>query len=737
MIQQSINEELKCQEHNEQAIFIDFSIKDSRLQNKCLKCVGRERQLWVDVQEADRHLENVKQTVLNEKQFLHQKNLEVLQELSSQLKQLKITFNNNLDKTLLNIDQQIEFIQKAIDKENKSIIGLKISQLDSFESQNNSVQLQQIDYQQLQSFYGEQIKRLRMDQQFIQFEENLKKIEYNQKDSIQEVIQTFSSGIFQSSRILNQNWHCDNHQLQVALVDLNEQGVVPNRLACIDCVTEYPIKYTKLEQLKQFWLDYVDKTLNYQEQQQINLNEKASKAMQRFSVYQEVISNLVQQLTQTILLRNTPNCQVTQNLIKLKTKNWYQLDKSEIIEISNLMSITKKQEIINDSIRNEFKGLQIQLKTNFLDSFKTFQENLIAAFQQIYEEIQIELNTVETEQYSNNSPVTESGNLQLQNQNTMKQPFKYEIINTIKDQRIETFAFNENHSLLAVGYYDSNKIKIHEFNQGQMIEIQELTDHKQCIFCLNFFKQSQQLLSGSFDNTIIIWEMDSNNKWNFKFSLNGHGGGIYCLSLNNNENQIISGSADKSIKIWDKDQEWKCIQTLSVHKNQITSISLSQSNQYLVSCSSKDEQIFIFKFQVDQKLWIQFQAIKMDNWGFKVCFLENLTFAFQPFNNTKMYIFQINNSNNQFIKECEVEVKAGNSCYHLFPLQFIQSKLMIINRNGGTINFIRKQENGSYITQFFIDYEADRIFGTMSEDGQYLITWDKQSQEIQIRQYRE
>lgn len=43
-------------------------------------------------------------------------------------------------------------------------------------------------------------------------------------------------------------------------------------------------------------------------------------------------------------------------------------------------------------------------------------------------------------------------------------------------------------------------------------------------------------MSGSFDNTIIIWEMNSDCKWNLKFSLNGHGGGIYCLGLTNNEN---------------------------------------------------------------------------------------------------------------------------------------------------------------------------------------------------------
>ncbi|CAD8214283.1 unnamed protein product [Paramecium pentaurelia] len=363
-----LNKELKCLEHNKQAKVHAYKINAEKICSR-----------------ADRHLKTLN------KQF--EKRNTLFQQYLFQLLQAR------------KISQQLD--QRGLNQINSN---LKIIVFNS------------------NKFYGEQITRFRIDQQFIQFEENLKKIQYSQKDSLQEVIQTFSSEIYYSSRLLNQNWRQENHKLQVALIDLNEQAVVPNRLACIDFVAKYPIKDTKFQQLKQFQLDYVDKTLKYEEQQQINLHEKASKAIH---------ANLVQQLFSTMLLRNALRYRAKQKLINLKTKNWYQLEQLEIIEISNLISKTKKQDILNGSIRNEFKDYKLNQK-NFLDSFKTFQENLIAAFQQIYEEIQIYLNTVETDQYPNNSPDTESENLQQQqNQKAMKQTFKYEIINSVKDYRIE------------------------------------------------------------------------------------------------------------------------------------------------------------------------------------------------------------------------------------------------------------------------------------------------------------
>ncbi|CAD8196039.1 unnamed protein product [Paramecium octaurelia] len=747
MIQTQREKEQMCLEHNESAIYFDFSTNDQRPQNRCLRCVERQ-QLWVDVQVAEKQFENVKRTVWSEKQALHQNNLEILQGLFGQLKEFKTTFNTYIDKTLQNMDQQIQFIKNGIEKENKSISELSISQLDQLESQNTNQQHLFIDYKELQNCYKEQINRLKMHQQFTQFEENLKKIEYNQQNLIKDVIQTFSSEIFQQSRLSNQNWQCENHKLQVALVDLNEQATVPNRMACIDCVTEYPIKYTKLEQLKQLWLSYVDNTLKYQEQQQQQLEEQAQKAMSKFSSYREVITDLSQQLIQGMVFRDVSQCKATQNLINLKTKNWYQLNKLEIIEISNILSQKNKFEVINEAIKNEFQIYQVQLMKKILNSFKSFQEKLIAAFQQISGEISGGMNISEINEQTNNSIGENSlqiqpQNLQLKNQNTQMTQFKYEIINSFKEERVETFAFNADYSLVAAGFFDSSKINIYEFNQGQIEKIQELRDHEEYIICLKFFKKSNQLVSGSYDKTIIIWEKNNNNLWGLKFKLIGHKQGIFCIAINNNENWIISssggsgsGSGDYSIKVWDQDKEWQCIQTLP-HKFEISSFSLSQSNEYLVSCSRKDNSIQIFKLQNNHKNWSLFQKIDIEEWGIKVCFLEGLTFAFQPFNNKKMQIFSINDSNDQFIKKQDVQVEAGNDCYFHFPLQFVQTKLMIVDRNGSKVNIIKKQENGTYVTQLVLDYDANRIFGTMTEDGKFLITWDNKYSQIQIRQYQE
>jgi len=55
-----------------------------------------------------------------------------------------------------------------------------------------------------------------------------------------------------------------------------------------------------------------------------------------------------------------------------------------------------------------------------------------------------------------------------------------------------------------------------------------------------------QLVSGSFDKLIKIWNYTNGNCLK---TLNGHKGNIYSL-IKINENQFLSGGADKSIKMW-------------------------------------------------------------------------------------------------------------------------------------------------------------------------------------------
>ncbi|CAD8149829.1 unnamed protein product [Paramecium pentaurelia] len=317
---------------------------------------------------------------------------------------------------------------------------------------------------------------------------------------------------------------------------------------------------------------------------------------------------------------------------------------------------------------------------------------------------------------------------------------KYELIDTIQDEQINSFAFNQDASLM-VGGYESSKIQVFEFKKGQLKMIQQLNFHKKSIYCQYFMKKSDGFLSGSCDKTISICYLNDNQKWDIKQRLEGHQGGINCLLMNRNEDLLISSSDDMLIKFWIKDNDlWECSQTIGGHSSFVSSISLNTTENQLVSCS-KDSQILIHQYDQEQKMWMVFQIIKIKQWGRRLCFINDQILVFQPEKREQMHIYQLDSIDKYFVKTKEVIVGVGSErkknrgCFWFFPQQYVQQKQIVLNKNGCCVNLIKKVENDEFATIQSIDFQTKVIFGRMTDDGEYLITWDDRSGSIQIRKY--
>ena len=89
-----------------------------------------------------------------------------------------------------------------------------------------------------------------------------------------------------------------------------------------------------------------------------------------------------------------------------------------------------------------------------------------------------------------------------------------------------------------------------------------------------------KLASGSWDNAIKIWNVDSGECIR---TLAGHSGYVMALHLLS-DTKLASGSNDSTIKIWNLDSG-DCIQTLKGHSTMIFSLQLLAKNQ-LASGSS-------------------------------------------------------------------------------------------------------------------------------------------------------
>ncbi|CAD8179765.1 unnamed protein product [Paramecium pentaurelia] len=330
--------------------------------------------------------------------------------------------------------------------------------------------------------------------------------------------------------------------------------------------------------------------------------------------------------------------------------------------------------------------------------------------------------------------------------------FKY---NTIINQKIEQFshsiAINQNNSLLLVS--NSTKIEMFVILEEKLKKIQQIICHKRKVVSLNFFRTNRLFITGSFDSYIILWSTIMMSKPKYIQKLLGHNSTIQCIIKRlPNEDLIISCSTDYTIKFWiqlpKNNQQWICSQTVSVHQNIVWGISINQQGNQVIS-SGEDHLILVIEQNQQTQNWFIKQMIQVDQSGFSLCYINKNAFIFQPESSENLIVYTLN-ENQEFMKFKNFKVFGqGYCCYPYFPSIYNNQKQLLINKNGNYLNIMKVQEENQdtkynyteaeYSLKIIqvINYENYYIFGTLSDDGQYLITWDKISREIQFRKYQE
>ncbi|CAD8204330.1 unnamed protein product [Paramecium pentaurelia] len=416
--------------------------------------------------------------------------------------------------------------------------------------------------------------------------------------------------------------------------------------------------------------------------------------------------------------------------------NWPQFKLNDAKFVSQLSQDI--QPIIKTKINNQLLLKEQQLQINISQKCEQQIRDIQKSMEQklIDKEILLEQKNKEIECLNSKLNIKEQQTIQSTHSINLK-PFNYQIIQQSSISQNDwcyAIAFDNDCSTLVAGC--ESQIKVYEFKQGIIKEIQTLNEHQSRVFTLNFMKKSKQFISGSVDKSIRIWKQNQNYLWSSLQILNGHNGVISCLVLNINEDLIISGSHDNTIKFWIKKNEWLCQQTITDHSDSVYGLSLNQQQNRIVSCGD-DKLILIIENQGQNTEWKVIQKININNYGLRVCFIDNNMFTLSQYNQEYISVFEMNNINKQFTKTRDITIKCGSDCNCLFPQQYINQKCILLSKNGEYVNLIRKKQNGEFLTEQSIHFATYSIFGGMSEDGQYLITWDKQSCQIQIRKYHE
>ncbi|KAG1903968.1 WD40 repeat-like protein [Suillus fuscotomentosus] len=135
----------------------------------------------------------------------------------------------------------------------------------------------------------------------------------------------------------------------------------------------------------------------------------------------------------------------------------------------------------------------------------------------------------------------------------------------------------------------------HDANSESMEDIQSLDRVTREVLAGSSRKRAKRpvLISGSLDNTIKVWDIDTAKATQTLF---GHIEGVWAVA--SDKLRLISGSHDRTIKVWNR-EEGRCTATLVGHRGAVTCLGLGEDK---IISGSDDGDIRIWSFAGDNRL---------------------------------------------------------------------------------------------------------------------------------------
>ncbi|CAK62878.1 unnamed protein product (macronuclear) [Paramecium tetraurelia] len=325
--------------------------------------------------------------------------------------------------------------------------------------------------------------------------------------------------------------------------------------------------------------------------------------------------------------------------------------------------------------------------------------------------------------------------------------FCYELLSelTIHQKQVcYAITFNQNKQLVLV-CCDLN-IKVYQFNDGYLKLISILSKSRFTITVLSFFKNNRkcQFLSGSCDSFIEVRSITQLRSQKYTQKLDSHKNGINCLVIGQDQNMFLSGCVGQAIKLWSCFQQnqrscqWSCQQTITDHTNSVYTLDINSKQNKAVSCGYDDTMLImdIIKNMETYQLVLK-QKIKLPNFSYRILFINDSDFIFQSYSAKFLQLFQQDQNEKYFITySLPVQCKS-QPCNIFFQPQFIQSKGYFVCKNSQNLNFVyHNPVNNELVLLYSIYFDNYEQYGSLSEDGEYLITWNQKLEQIEIRKYK-
>ncbi|CAD8117232.1 unnamed protein product [Paramecium primaurelia] len=239
---------------------------------------------------------------------------------------------------------------------------------------------------------------------------------------------------------------------------------------------------------------------------------------------------------------------------------------------------------------------------------------------------------------------------------------------------------------------------------------------------------------------LLCWIQINQKEWKSSQSYQQHTNCIDCLILNQSENQLVSGGRDNSIKIWKIDlvnNQLTYFYSLDKHKNQINSLCLNQNEDTLFCCGDY-KQIIIWKQDSEQKWEFGYEVTQsIQEFGYRLCFINEDQFIFVTGNQVSkdcISTFELKNQKYQENLEKELRLNKNDQQpdLNLFPICYDKKKNLMIVKHKQCVYLIKISNEGQLKIISQIKYQSNDIFGALTNDAKYIVTWDNEGQKYNV-----
>ncbi|MBT5427094.1 MAG: WD40 repeat domain-containing protein, partial [Bacteroidetes bacterium] len=162
---------------------------------------------------------------------------------------------------------------------------------------------------------------------------------------------------------------------------------------------------------------------------------------------------------------------------------------------------------------------------------------------------------------------------------------------------IRSIAYSSDSKYLVTGSYD-NTIKIWDATTGK--ELKTLLGHTDRVRSVKFSPNGKWIVSGSDDRTVRLWSVEGGLE---AVVFEGHTDKVRAVAFHPAGKIIASGSSDNSIKLWSTETVAE-IKTLSGHTSEVWTVDFGSSGRYLASGgekkSSESGEIFLWDYKTSK-----------------------------------------------------------------------------------------------------------------------------------------